>query len=200
MRLRARAPLAAIGRARIAVLSIAATYVLSVAAGIGMASTGNELARERRDAIVGAARSSETLVADRNGDHVRAALLDFTGNLRASLVDAVTGITVVGVYPVVAYRGWVGGIVSVDAGHRSRLGDLGSATYYLMTLVLQLLPYSIAGGVGVRLGMGAWRAVRVPRADTWLGLPTDRLQDAALAFVVIVPLFLVASLWEFLAR
>jgi hypothetical protein len=175
------------------VLSIAATYALSVAIGIAMAGAGSDLALLRRDAIVEGARSSETLVADRSGDHVRAAFLDFTGNLRASVVDTVTGITVVGAYPIVAYRGWVGGIVSVDARHRSRLGDAGSATYYLVTLVLQLIPYSIAGGVGVRLGVGAWRAVRVPRADTWIGLPTDGLRDAALAFFVVVPLFLVAS-------
>jgi uncharacterized membrane protein SpoIIM required for sporulation len=194
------APFAAIHRGRIAVLTIAATYVLSVAAGIAMVGTGNEFALARRDAIVEGARSSATLVADRSGDHLRAALLDFASNLGAGIGSAVTGITVVGAYPIVAYRGWIGGIVSVDARHRSRLGDPGSATYYLMTLVLQLIPYSIAGGMGVRLGVGAWRAVRVPRADTWLGLPTDLLRDAVLAFVVIVPLFLVASLWEFLAR
>lgn len=194
------APISAIHRARISVVSVAATYALSVAIGIAMAGAGSELALARRDAIVADARSSDTLVADRDGDHLRAALLDFTGNLGASAVDAVTGISVVGAYPLVAYRGWVGGIVSVDSRHRSRLGDAGSATYYLVTLVLQLIPYSIAGGMGVHLGIGAWRAVRAPRAGSWLGLPSDRLRDAVLAFVVIAPLFLVAALWEFLVR
>jgi hypothetical protein len=196
---RLREPFAAIHRARISVSSVAAMYALSVIVGIAMAGTGNDFALERRDAIVEGARSSEILVADRSGDHVRAALLDAASNLGAGVVSAITGISVVGAYPLVAYRGWVGGIVSVDARHRSRLGDAGTATYYLVTLVLQLIPYSIAGGVGVHLGVGAWRAIRVPRSDTWLGLPIDRLWDLAVAFVVIAPLFLVASLWEFLA-
>lgn len=136
-----------------AILTIAATYVLSVGAGIVMVSTGNVFA---------------------------------------------LGVGVS--YPLVAYRGWVGGIVSVDARHESRLSEPGEALYYLVTLVLQLIPYSIAGGVGVHVGVEAWRAYRRPRPGTWLGLPKDRLRDAALAYVVIMPLFLVASLWEFLAR
>ena len=63
----------------------------------------------------------------------------------------------IGSYPLVAYRGWVGGIVSAGAGHQSRLADLRQALYYFVTLILQLVPYSIAGGVGIRLGLGAWR-------------------------------------------
>jgi hypothetical protein len=193
-----RASLAAIHRGRIAILTIAATYALSVAAGIAMVGASNSVALERRDGIVGAARSSEILVADRAGDHVRAALLDFASNLVfGGVTDSIIGITVIGSYPIVAYRGWIGGIVSVDANHESRLDDGGRASYYLVTLVLQLIPYSIAGGMGVHLGIGAWRAVRRPRTDTWLGLPKDRLRDVALAYIVVVPLFLIASLWEF---
>jgi hypothetical protein len=52
--------------------------------------------------------------------------------------------------------------------------------------------------MGVYLGVGSWRAMRRP-VDAWLGLPKDRLRDVALAYVVIAPLFLVASLFEFLA-
>ena len=194
------APLAAIGRGRTAILTIAATYALSLAVGIAMVGMGNTFALERRDAIVGGAQSSEILVADRGGDHLRAALLDFASNLvLGGVTSTVAGVGVVASYPIVAYRGWVGGIVSVDQHHQSRLADPGRAFYYLVTLVLQLIPYSIAGGMGVYLGVGAWRAVRRPRRDTWLGLPTDRLRDVGLAYVVIVPLFLVASLWEFLA-
>ena len=138
-------------------------------------------------------------MADRRGDHLRAAGLDFASNLvLGGVTSTITGITVVGAYPIVAYRGWVGGIGSVDARHESRLGDLRRATYYLVTLVLQLIPHSIAGGMGVHLGVAAWSAVRKPVPNTWLGLPKDRLRDVALAYVVIVPLFLAASLWEFL--
>jgi len=107
---------------------------------------------------------------------------------------------VVGSYPLVAYRGWIGGIVSVDARHESRLADAGRATYYLVTLVLQLIPSSIAAGMGVYVGVDAWRALRKPRSDTWLGFSKDRVRDAARSYVIATPLFLVASLWEFLVR
>ncbi len=192
------ASLAAIRRGRVGILTIAATYLLSLVAGIVMVSTGNTFALDRRDEIVGAAQASEILVADRGGDQTRAALLDFASNLvLGGVTSTVAGIAVVGSYPIVAYRGWVGGIVSVDARHQSRLDDPGRATYYLVTLLLQLIPYSIAGGMGVYLGVGAWRAVRRPRTDTWLGLPKDRLRDVAVAYLVIAPLFLIASTWEF---
>jgi len=193
-----RASLDAIHRGRVAILTIAVAYALSLAAGIAMVSSGNAYALERRDEIVTAAQSSEITVANSAGDDVRAALLDFAANLvLGGGTSTVTGVTVIGSYPIVAYRGWVGGIVSVDSRHQSRLGDAGRAFYYLVTLALQLIPYSIAGGMGVYLGVGAWRAVRRPPPDAWLGLPTDRLRDVALSYVVVAPLFLIASLWEF---
>jgi hypothetical protein len=194
------ASLRAIDKARMAILSVGVVYVLSVATGIGMASVGNAYALDRRDAIVASAQSDDILVAYRSGDRLRAALLDFAANLGlGGVTSTVLGISVVGAYPVFVYRGWVGGIVSVDAQHRSRLASPDTALYYLVTLVLQLIPYSIAGGVGVRLGIGAWRDMRGSSRPSVLGLRTDRLRDAALAYVVIAPLFLLASLWEFLA-
>jgi hypothetical protein len=198
MRSVVRAALAAIRRGRVAILTIAATYALSLVAGIAMVSSGNSYALERRDEIVRAARSSEITVANRAGDDLRAALLDFASNLvLGGGTSTVTGVTVIGSYPLVAYRGWVGGIVSVDSRHESRLGDAGSASYYLVTLVLQLIPYSIAGGMGVHLGVGAWRAIHKPPVHAWIGLPTDRLRDVALSYILVAPLFLIASLWEF---
>ena len=194
------AAFAAIGRSKVAVLTIAATYAVSIVVGIVMASSGSAVALERRDQIVGAAQSSGSLVALRGGEPVRAALLDFASNLvLGGVTSTILGVAVIGVFPIVAYRGWVGGIVSVDSRHQSRLGDPARAGYYLLTLLLQLIPYSIAGGVGVRLGIDAWRALRTPRPDTWLGLPKDTLGDVARAYVVVAPLFLVAALWEFLA-
>lgn len=194
-----RAVFAALRRGRIAIVSVAATYAASVLLGIAMVGTGNVYALERRDEIVGAAQSTDTLVACRSGDRLRAALLDFGANLGlGGLTSTALGVGVVVLYPVAAYRGWVGGIVSVDRYHESRLADPAAAAYYLATLVLQLIPYSIAGGMGVYLGVGAWRALR-QRTRTWLGMPVDRLRDVAIAYVVIVPLFLVASLFEFFA-
>jgi hypothetical protein len=192
----------AVVAARLAIASVFISYAVSVIFGIVMATSGNAFAIAQRDAVVGAASSSAITTANRSGDHVRAALLDFSSNLVAGgLTSTAFGTSVVGLYPVVAYRGWIGGIVVLDGEHRSRLADPASAVYYLVTLVLQLIPYSIAGGVGVRLGVGAWAQLRSNTATaTWLGLPTDRLRDALLAYVVIAPLFLIASLWEFLVR
>lgn len=194
-----RRSLEATRRARSAILAIAVVYALSVLLGIGMVTAGNAFALERRDDIVGDARSGAILTAYSAGDRLRAATLDFAANLLlGGVTSTVTGVGLVIALPLVAYRGWVGGIVSVDDGHRSRLADPGRALYYLVTLLLQLIPYSIAGGMGIHLGVGAWRALRRP-TDAWLGLPKDRLRDVAFAYVIIPPLFLVASLWEFFA-
>ena len=197
-----RSAIRSIVAARVAIATVFAVYALSVVFGIVMATGGNADAIAQRDAVVGAARTSPITSANRSGDHVRAALLDFSSNLVAGgLTSTAFGTSVVGLYPVVAYRGWIGGIVVLDGQHQSRLADPASAAYYLVTLILQLVPYSIAGGVGVRLGVGAWAQLRSRTATaTWLGLPTDRLRDALLAYVVITPLFLVASLFEFLVR
>ncbi len=188
-----------IGRARIAILTIATVYALFVLVGIGMVMTGDAFALERRDEIVGGAQSGAILTAYNAGDRLRAATLDFASNLVLGGVSStVAGVGVLVSYPIVAYRGWVGGIVSVDGSHRSRLADPARALYYVVTLALQLIPYSIAGGMGVYLGVGAWRELRRP-TDAWLGLPKRRLRDVAFAYVIITPLFLVASLWEFFA-
>lgn len=194
-----RRPFEAIGRARVAIFSFAVLYALSVFLGIVMVTGGDAFALGRRDEIVGGAQSDASLRADRAGDHLSAAVLDFASNLALGAIPStLTGISVVGPYPIAAYRGWIGGIVSVDGDHRSRLGDPGRALYYVVTLILQLIPYSIAGGMGVYLGVGAWRELR-QHPGAWWALPRDRLIDVAAAYTVIAPLFLVASLWEFLA-
>lgn len=195
-----RRPFDAIGHARVAIATFAAVYALSVLLGITMVMTGDRYALGRRDEIVAGARSSATITADRAGDHLQAAVLDFASNLALGAIPStIAGISLVGSYPIAAYRGWIGGIVSVDGDRRSRLADPRRALYYVVTLVLQLIPYSIAGGMGVHLGMGMWRELR-RHPGTWsLALPRDRVMDTALAYTVIVPLFLIASLWEFLA-
>ena len=166
-----------------------------------MVSTGDELTLRRRDEIVDRARSSQTLAARRAGEPLRAALLDFASNTVLGAVPiTLAGLGVVFSYPIVAYHGWVGGIVSVDRDHRTRFAEDGDGFYYVATLLLQLIPYSIAGGVGVRAGYGLWRAAWRARAEAWPGLAKNGLRDVAAAYVVIVPLFLIASLWEFLAR
>jgi hypothetical protein len=195
-----RRPIGAVRRARVAILTFAAVYALSVLLGIAMVTAGDPFALGRRDDIVAGARSDASLTADRAGDHLQAAVLDFAENLvLGAIPSTLTGISIVGSYPFAAYRGWIGGIVSVDRDHRSRLADPARALYYIVTLVPQLIPYSIAGGMGVYLGVGVWREL-LRHPGSWSPpLPRDRITDTALAYAIIAPLFLVASLWEFLA-
>jgi hypothetical protein len=103
---------------------------------------------------------------------------------------------------MVAFRGWVGGIVSVSTGpaHTSRLADPWEAFYYLLTLVLQLIPYTLAGGAGVNLGVAYFRPRPFYQGQKWLTLPGEAVRDVLRIYVLVVPLFFIASLWEFLAR
>jgi len=138
----------ALSRARMGILTVALTYMLSVALGIVMAHRGNEFALSFRDRLVARAhRSDPAAVAYQQGKRFRAAFLDFSRNLfLGAIPQTAGGLAVVLPYPVAAYRGWVGGIVSVDSRHNSRLGSWHQAIYYLLTLLLQLIPYSLAGG------------------------------------------------------
>ena len=136
-----------------------------------------------------------------SGQPLLAALSDFGSNLLLGAVpNTLEGLGVIIPYPLAAYRGWVGGIVSVDGNHASRLAQPGEAVYYLVTLLLQLIPYSLAGGAGVHLGLAYYRAHSRPQGPKWYILPRPELLDVARIYVLVVPLFLIASLWEFLAQ
>jgi hypothetical protein len=193
---------AALRRVKIGTISIAATYFVAVAVGMVMAHANNTAALSFRDQLVSKARAHDpSAVADAAGHRSTAALIDLGRNLfLGAIPSTVGGLAIVLPYPVAAYRGWVGGIVSVNGQHVSRLRSTDSAAYYLITLLLQLVPYSLAGGAGIRLG---WAYYRPSAADLlrgrWLGLPVAALYDVARVYALIVPLFAVASLWEFLS-
>src|SRR5512141_1969835 len=104
----------ALQRARIAILTVALTYFVSVSIGIVMVHTGKEWAITYRDHIVSRAQSSPTILALRQNNRLRAAVLDFGGNLYGAIADTLGGLGVVFPYPFIAYRGWIGGIVSID--------------------------------------------------------------------------------------
>lgn len=180
-------------------MTVALTYFISVVIGIVMVPTGNAFAQSYRDKIVSSAQSSPVLVALGQNDRLRAAVLDFAGNLYAAIANTIGGLAVVVTYPIVAYRGWIGGIVSVDSAHISRLADPKEAAYYLITLVLQLIPYSVSGGAGVNLGLAFLRPKPYYQGDKWMGIPKEAIRDILRIYIVVVPLFLVASLFEFIA-
>ena len=193
----------ALSRARIATLTIALTYAASVVAGAVMVHSGNKFALDFADNLVAQAQSDPAVAALHKDNRLEAALFDFGGNLfLGAIPSTVMGIAVIMPYPWVAYRGWVGGTVSVntDKAHTSRLADPWEAAYYLITLILQLIPYSLAGGAGVNLGMTVFRKRPYYQGDKWLGFSQEAIRDVFRIYLLVVPLFLVASLWEFLAR
>ena len=190
----------ALSRARVPILTVALTYFISVVIGIVMVHTGNTFALTYRDKIVSNAQSSPILVALHQNDRLRAAVLDFAGNLFGAMANTIAGLGVVVAYPIVAHRGWIGGIVSIDSAHVSRLADSKEAAYYLITLVLQLVPYSMSGGAGVNLGLAYLRPKADYQGDKWMGIPKEAIRDVLRIYLLVVPLFLLASLWEFFAR
>jgi hypothetical protein len=194
--------LAAVRHTRRFILSIFLTYVASSAVGIGMAHVGNGIALAERDRIVQKAlTSAKASMEYRSGDRAKAALHDFAGNLfYAALPQTVAGFGVVLPYFSVAYQGWIGGIVSVDGTHRSRLRTLRGATYYIGVLLLQFIPFSLSIGAGVRCGVDLYRHNGDVGWRMWrYRLPRQSLVDLGWVIALTIPLFLVASAFEFLS-
>ena len=190
----------ALHRARIAILTVALTYLVSVGVGVVMVHTGNEWAIAYRDRIVAGAQSSASIIALKQNDRLRAAILDFAGNLYGAIADTLGGLGVIVPYPIIAYRGWIGGIVSIDGSHISRFAEPKEAAYYLITLTLQLIPYTLSGGAGVNMGLANFKPKSFYQGEKWLGLSKEAIRDALRIYLIVIPLFLLASLWEFLSR
>ena len=167
-----------------------------------MVHAGNLFALTYRDQLVNRALQQDSvMLAARQGNALQAALWDFAGNLALGAVPkTVSGFGIIFPYPMVAYQGWIGGIVSVRGDHTSRLDNPYSASYYLLTLLLQVIPYSLAVGAGVNVGVALFRPPLYYQGEKWLGLfPKEALRDVGRIYALVIPLFLVASLWEFLS-
>jgi hypothetical protein len=190
----------ALGRTRVPIAIVAFASICPLVVGGVLATSGNSFALSERDRIVGAAQVSEITTAYKQNDRVRAALLDFGGNVEAALVTSATGLAIVGPVPIAAYRGWVGGLVSVDAQHVSRLSHPGPAFYYAVTLALQLIPYILTGGAGMYLGLVAWRRRNDAsvRSRLTLRIPGEAIRDVGWIWALALPIFLAGSLFEFL--
>ena len=184
--------------ARTATAFMAATYAISLTVGIAMVHTGNAFALRFRDRLVSRAHQTDPVSrADDAGEHGRAAAIDFSRNLLAAVPETISGLTLVMPVALGAYRGWVGGIVSVDSRHASRLARRRSAVYYLVTLAFQMSGFTLAAGAGLYLGLAFFR-----REEPFWGPPLFRLPraasiDVAWLYVLVVPLFAIGSLWEF---
>jgi uncharacterized membrane protein SpoIIM required for sporulation len=192
----------ALSNAKYQILSMGLVYVTSVSIGIVMAHTHNQFALHYRDRLVARAqRNDRSAIAYREGNNFKAATIDFTQNLALGAVtETIIGLTVFSPYGFAGFRGWVGGIVSVDKEHKSRLSDKKGALYYLITLLLQLIPYSLAGGIGIKLGLSYFKKYQEYRNDKrYFGYPVGALRDVGLTYILVIPLFFIASLWEFLS-
>jgi hypothetical protein len=192
--------LRALRRAQMPILTVAITYFVSVSIGMLMVHTGSAWAIAYRDGIVSKAQSSSILIALDQNDRFRAAVLDFGGNLIGAVSNTLEGLGVIFPYPFIAYRGWIGGIVSIDSLHVSRLAEPGEAAYYLITLTLQLIPSILAAGAGVNIGLANFSPRKFYQGETWLGMPKEAFRDAFRIYLIVVPLLFLASLWEFFQR
>lgn len=186
----------ALARARLPILAVALTYLIAVLAGALMVHTGNEFALSFRDELVARAQTVPVLT---QAEPLTKALTDFRDNLFGASVDTVSGLGIVFPFPLVAYRGWVGGIVSVDGSHASRLLESKSAAYYLSVVLLQLSGYTLAAGAGVNVGLSLWRLPPHYAGPKWLGMSAEVLRDLLRIYSLVIPILLAASLWEFLS-
>jgi len=192
----------ALRRCRPFAVSIFLTYVVSSSAGIIMAHAGHRFALEERDRVVRKALTSDrSSIAYKSGSVATAAVLDFAGNVfYAAIPQTVAGLGVILPYVSVARQGWIGGIVSVDGSHRSRFRSTKATTYYFLVLLLQFIPFSLSIGAGVRCGIMFYRHNVAVSWRFWrYRVPRACLVDVGCVYAVTVPLFLVASAFEFLS-
>lgn len=203
--MRTRSPLGSdiqrgLRRAKFGILTVGIAYVLALGIGFAMVHAGNSFALAYSDRIVSKAVANSSISRALDQGHpVAAAVLDFGANSLAGLASTLTGYWAPAVYPIAIYRGWVGGIVSVDRKHRSRLRNPSEGRYYLITVLLQLVPYILAGGAGVNLGIARVRPVGDYAGPKWFGVPKEAFKDTGRIYLLVIPLFALASAYEFLA-
>jgi uncharacterized membrane protein SpoIIM required for sporulation len=192
----------AVKRCKVFVLTVFIAYCLSCLTGIIMSHNGNQFAVSSRDNIVGKAmKSDKASINYQEGNKFSAALHDFMGNLFLGAVpQTLMGFGIVIPYFFVLKQGWVGGIVSIDSEHKSRFKNFKSTFYYFLVLLLQFIPYSLAIGAGVKCGIDFYNFNRM---NGWnlskFKIQQNSLFDLCYVYILVVPLFFIASCFEFLS-
>jgi hypothetical protein len=192
----------ALERCKIYSASIFLTYCIACLTGILMSHYGNNFALSQRDKIVGAAVASDKASINyQSGNNFTAVLFDCAGNiLYAAVPQTVLGFGVVFPYFSVTYQGWIGGIVSVDGAHHSRFKNVKASAYYFIVLILQFIPFSLSIGAGIKCGIDFYRHNSTVSWKIWnYRLPKTSLQDLGYVYLVSIPLFFIASSFEFLS-
>jgi hypothetical protein len=176
-----------------------AVYAVSIGTGGVMVHAGNRFALAYRDSLVARAhRTDATLKASDSGSRGVAAARDFSQNLGlAAIPETVGGLIVVMPIGLGAYRGWIGGIVSVDHLHRSRLATWRSGVYYAVTMLLQVAGFVLATGAGLHLGFSFFRKEGAFVGPAWFRMPRQALMDVVWIYALVIPLFAIGSTWEF---
>ena len=167
-----------------------------------MVHNGNNFALSYRDKIVShAIKSDKASIYAQRGFDFSAAIIDFSENLFwGAIPQTLMGFSVVIPYVTVTRQGWVGGIVSVDQNHKSRFTNFKSAFYYLLVLLLQLIPYSLAIGAGIKCGIDFYNNNKI---HGWsirrYKIQKSCLIDLGYVYILVVPLFFLASCFEFMS-
>jgi hypothetical protein len=186
-------------RCKKCILSIFIVYCFSCFVGIMMVHNGNDFALKQRDKIVNhAIQENVASINYQSGNRFKAAAYDFLGNLSVSIPQTFLGLTIVFPYLTVSYQGWVGGIVSVDHQHNSRLKNVKTAIYYLLVLLLQFIPYSLTIGAGVKSGIDIYKQnIEVGWNIRKYRIKKQNIFDVGNMYLISIPLFFFASSVEF---
>lgn len=161
---------------------------------------GSSYALSYRDKLVGRAQKTDKAAINyAKGKHFSAALADFSENLVLGAVpQTLAGFSIVIPFFTVAVQGWVGGIVSVDDKHQSRLAKFKPACYYFLVLLLQFIPYSLAIGAGVKCGVDFYNHNKIQGWYVWkFRIQKASLADLGYVYLFVIPLFFIASCFEF---
>jgi len=187
-------------RARLGVLLIGCAYGIGLVVGAASVHLGHPWSLAYRDRIVSSAQASSPILRYLNEGHpIAAAALDFAGNLMGATLTACAGWWAPAPFPLAIYRGWIGGIVSVNRSHRSRFRTTEGGLYYGLVIALQLLGYILSGGAGVNLGIARTRPRPGYEGARLLGIPVEAVRDAACVYVFVIPVFALGSALEFLS-
>jgi len=190
----------AVKRCRICVLTIFITYCISCLIGIIMSHNENRYALACRDKIVGHAMETDKASMNyQKGNTFSAAFIDFGENLfLGAIPQTLMGFGIVIPYFSTAVQGWIGGIVSIDSQHKSRFKNFKATFYYFFVLLLQFIPYSLSIGAGIKCGIDFYNANRMnSMMISKYKVPKASLIDLGLIYILVVPLFFIASCFEF---
>ena len=166
-----------------------------------MVHMGNTFALSYRDKIVkNAISNNQASINYQQGNRFKAAVIDFSENLFiGSIPQSMLALGVIFPFFTTAYQGWIGGIVSVDNMHLSRLKKTKAALYYFITIILQFIPYSLTIGAGLYLGINTYK---LNKNRKWSAYEIDKaaLMDVFRIYLLAIPLFFLASCFEFLSN